>query len=191
MNRIHQIIAPALVAALAAGFAGVASAQTTTVPVTQTQPVNGQQWRRGDCRSGHNLSHVRRRLDGVIDQLNHDQKDYGGHRVTAISDLQAARTEITTAEQTATTGKDQGSGCNSTHGPSGGSEKNWGMRGQNRSNSNLRTARRKVERLIDEMQHDQSDYSGHKAAAIADLQRARQEIVAGEQFDKSHGVKPN
>ncbi len=180
-----------MIAALAAGFTGIASAQVTT-PVYQTQQGNnGQQWRRGDCRSGHNLAHVHRRLDGVIDQLSHDQKDYGGHRVTAISDLQAARTEIETAEQSATTNKDQGAGCNSTTGHTGGSDQNWGRRGQNGSNSNLTSARRKVERLIDEMQHDQSDYSGHKSAAIADMQRARQEIVAGEQFETGHHVTPN
>ena len=32
---------------------------------------------RTDCSSNANLAHVHRRLDGAIDQLSHDQRDYG------------------------------------------------------------------------------------------------------------------
>jgi len=60
-------------------------------------------------------------------------------------------------------------------------------RGQGGSNANLHRVRRGLEREIDMMQHDQHDYEGHRLRAISDLQAARNEIVAAEQYAKSHG----
>jgi len=47
--------------------------------------------------SNRNLLYVRRRLEAMIDQLQRDRHDYGGHRVAAINALQAARNEILAA----------------------------------------------------------------------------------------------
>lgn len=70
-------------------FATAASAQTIQPPsIAQI---------RGDQGSDRNLRVVRHRLEGMIDQLQRDQRDYGGHRVKAIADLQAARAEIVSA----------------------------------------------------------------------------------------------
>lgn len=66
------------------------SAQVITPPVAA--PVL-----RAERGSAKNLVHVRRRLEAMIDQLQRDAHDYGGYRVKAIADLQAARNDIQTA----------------------------------------------------------------------------------------------
>ncbi|MBV8150621.1 MAG: hypothetical protein JOY59_03615, partial [Candidatus Eremiobacteraeota bacterium] len=54
---------------------------------------------RGERGSARNLVAVRRRLERLIDQMQHDQRDYGGYRVKAIADLQQARADIVSAIQ--------------------------------------------------------------------------------------------
>src|SRR5579862_3567 len=121
MNRLHQIGAAALILFLGAG--SVAQA-------------------RNDCASNSNLGYVHHRLDGAIDQLQHDQRDYAGHRVAAISDLQNARNELVAAEQS-------DPGCYRAGGPTGGSDVNWGLRGQGGSNRDVWYVRSWVENMID------------------------------------------
>jgi hypothetical protein len=72
--------------------------------------------------------------------------------------------------------------CIRAYGPTGGSDANWGMRGQGGSNSNLMSVRRWVENMIDQLQRDQRDYGGHREQAIDDMQRARNELIAGERY---------
>lgn len=43
------------------------------------------------------LRRVRRSLETMIDQLQRDQHDYDGHRVRAIADMQAARSQLDAA----------------------------------------------------------------------------------------------
>jgi len=81
---------------LSAALAGTA---LTTVASAQQQPqppynVNAQQQVRGNRGSDRNLRNEMRRLEQVIDMLNRDQRDYGGHRVQAIQDLQQARQQL-------------------------------------------------------------------------------------------------
>lgn len=47
-----------------------------------------------DNRSDRNLLQVRRNLEHIIDVMQRDRHDYGGHRVAAIGDLQRAREDI-------------------------------------------------------------------------------------------------
>ncbi len=78
---------------LSAALAGTA---LTTVASAQQQPpfaANGQHLR-GNHGSDRNLRVEMRRLEQVIDMLNRDQRDYGGHRVQAIQDLQQARQQL-------------------------------------------------------------------------------------------------
>jgi hypothetical protein len=49
---------------------------------------------RSERGSAQNLMHARRRLEGIVDQLQRDRHDYGGHRVAAIGDLQQAREQL-------------------------------------------------------------------------------------------------
>ncbi len=56
-------------------------------------------WRRNDSKSNKNIREVRKHLDKVIDELQHDQHDYAGHRAKALDLLNQARQELLAAEQ--------------------------------------------------------------------------------------------
>ena len=91
MNRKDFLVTAAGVAAtLAASTAALA--QTTTTPPTQ-KPT------RGEAGSARNLKRVRYMLERLIDELQHDQRDYGGYRGKAIASLQVARADIEQALQ--------------------------------------------------------------------------------------------
>ncbi len=83
--------------ALAGVITGIGCA--TAVSATHPTPASAQMINqvRPNGPSDRNLRGVRRRLEGLIDQLQRDQSDYGGHRVKAIADLQQARAEIVAA----------------------------------------------------------------------------------------------
>jgi inosine/xanthosine triphosphate pyrophosphatase family protein len=66
-----------------AGAAYTARAQAQTIAAV-----------RGERGSGHNLMLVRRRLEKLIDELQRDQRDYGGHRIAAIDAMQQARAQL-------------------------------------------------------------------------------------------------
>ncbi len=170
MNGFKSILAPALIAALSFGFA-VSSA---TAPAAAAI--------RPDCASDSNLMHVHRRLDGAIDQLNHDDRDYGGHRVAAMNDLQNARNELVAAERYSQSTDPGNPACLATRGGTGGSDINWGLRGQRGSNANIWSVRKWVDRMIGELNHDERDYGGHRVAAINDMQQARAQLAAAEKF---------
>jgi hypothetical protein len=142
---------------------------------------------RTDCSSNANLAHVHRRLDGAIDQLQHDQRDYGGHRVDAIDDLQNARTQLVQAEQWAANDDRESRACMRAYGSTGDSDANWGTRGQGGSNRDIWYVRSWVENMIDQLQRDQHDYDGHRIAAINAMQAARTQLVDAEQYVKSRG----
>lgn len=80
-------------AVLAAASAALAApAPTNTMAPTHT-------WQRREARSNRNIRMVRKHLEHVIDELQHDQHDYGGHRVKALDLLNQAREELLLAEQ--------------------------------------------------------------------------------------------
>jgi hypothetical protein len=47
--------------------------------------------------SAHNFADVRRVLERLIDQLEHDEHHFGGNRVRAIEDLRRAREHLIAA----------------------------------------------------------------------------------------------
>ena len=73
---------------------------------------------------------------------------------------------------------------NASPGPS--ASPNFRRRGEHGSLSDLEHANRMVERIIDRLQRDQTDFGGHRVAAIEDLQRARADIEAAIQYDRTH-----
>jgi hypothetical protein len=83
-------------AALAAASAALAAPTTTNTMAPTTAP---HHWMRGETRSNRNIRQVRRHLEHVIDELQHDQHDYAGHRVKALDLLNQARQELLLAEQ--------------------------------------------------------------------------------------------
>lgn len=87
-------------AALAAASAALAAPVPAPVPGTTMAP--NRKWQRGEFRSNRNIRMIRKHLEHVIDELQHDQHDYGGHRVRALDLLNQARQELLLAEQSAT-----------------------------------------------------------------------------------------
>jgi hypothetical protein len=82
--NLKAIIVTALISTtIGATGAGIASAQMD----------------RGQYGSNQNMRVIDGRLAGIIGQLNHDDRDYGGHRQAAVNDLQSARNQIVAAEQ--------------------------------------------------------------------------------------------
>jgi hypothetical protein len=77
-----------------AGAAGMAATLAAAgAAMAQVPPA------RSEVGSARNLVHVRSALEGLIDQLQHDQADYGGFRVRAIESMQRARTDVVAALQ--------------------------------------------------------------------------------------------
>jgi hypothetical protein len=68
-------------------------------PVPRPTPSHSPGWRRNENNSARNIRRVRRHLENVIDELQHDQNDYNGHRAQAMTFLQQAREQLLEAEQ--------------------------------------------------------------------------------------------
>jgi len=60
------------------------------------------------------------------------------------------------------------------------------MRGEYRSNRNVRFVRMRLERVIDMLQHDRHDYGGHREQALDLLQQARAQLMQAEQWETAH-----
>ena len=86
----------ATIAGIAATLAASGAALAQTTYPNQTPP--GQKPpTRGEYGSARNIRRVHQMLERAIDELQHDQRDYGGYRVKAIADLQQARENLTEA----------------------------------------------------------------------------------------------
>jgi hypothetical protein len=81
--RFRSLATLAVSASIVAGTTGVALAQ----------------WTRPDRASDRNIWNIQATIDREIAQLNHDDRDYGGHRVNALRDLRAAHDELIAAER--------------------------------------------------------------------------------------------
>lgn len=127
--------------------------------------------------SDASLRWARTRVERDLDMLQRDNHDYDGHRVKAISDMQAARYQILL-----------GLGYDANHenlynaSPYASNNVN----GCNGSDANLIYTRRDVENVIDVLQRDNTDYGGHRVDAIGELQQARQQIVDALIWDATH-----
>ena len=62
----------------------------------------------------------------------------------------------------------------------------FAQRGEGGSARNLVHVRHRLEALIDQMQRDQHDYGGYRAAAVQALQQARGDIVQAINYDATH-----
>ena len=91
MTRKGFFAAAAAMAATLAASQGVL-AQTPAQPSPPTRP-------RPEVASGRNIQRVRQMLGGLIGQLEHDQRDYGGWRARAIASMRQAREDLDKALQ--------------------------------------------------------------------------------------------
>ncbi len=82
----------------AAGVAATLAASTAALAQT-TAPTPPQHPTRGETGSARNIKKVEHMLERLIDELQHDQRDYGGYRVKAIAALQQARADLDQALQ--------------------------------------------------------------------------------------------
>jgi len=86
--------------ATAAGVAAALAASKVALAATATtQPAPAQPPARGELGSARNIKRVRGALERLIDQLQHDQHDFGGYRVKAIAAMQQARVDLDQALQ--------------------------------------------------------------------------------------------
>ena len=85
---------------LSASMFGAGATFTSAAHAQVTSPVPYYQGGlRGERGSNHNIHWVRRRVETLIDELQRDQRDYGGHREQAIDLMQQARNQLLQAEQ--------------------------------------------------------------------------------------------
>ena len=102
----------------------------------------------GQGASDADLRVARATVTGLIAQLQTEKADYGGHRVAAIKDFNAALDEINAALE------------------SRGAE----QPGQVRSDAVLRHVEDRTQALLASLRDDKGDYAGHRVKAISDLQ---------------------
>ena len=92
----------ATAAGLGASIAAASAAFSAPVPVgstpTPAATMHANRMRNG-AASNHNIHEIRKHLERVIDELQHDQHDYAGHRIKALDLLNQARQELLLAEQ--------------------------------------------------------------------------------------------
>ena len=60
------------------------------------------------------------------------------------------------------------------------------VRGGQGSDRNLRIEMRRLEQVIDMLKRDRHDYGGHREQAVDLLQRARQQLEDGLEYDRTH-----
>ncbi len=124
---------------------------------------------RTQANSDRNLNYVRAHLERALDLLRRDNHDYGGYRVKAIADLEAARDQIGTALRQDMKSEHPGVA----------------------SDSNIRYTRGYIARGIDMLQHDRADYAGHRAAAITAMQNADADLLAALRADHADETVPS
>lgn len=125
--------------------------------------------------SDDNLRYSRLYLDRSVDMLQHDDRDYAGHRAAAVTDIQRAQADLASAlEHDANRDRDQVLPARAMAGDE--ELDSFYARRQFSSDQNLSYVSRYVERAIDMLQKDQHDYAGFRAKAVSDLVAARQEL---------------
>ncbi|HLJ82788.1 MAG TPA: hypothetical protein VKT51_01265 [Candidatus Eremiobacteraceae bacterium] len=133
--------------------------------INQASPVDEAAFVRSQQGSNNNLTYVRAYLERAIDMMQRDNTDYGGYRVKAIADTQAARDQIVAALSTYSHESD-------------------------RSDDNIRFVRGYIARGVAMLNRDQPDYNGHRTAAINDMNAADADLLAAIRADRADESVP-
>lgn len=132
--------------------------------------------------SDSNMRWARTRIEQNIDMLQHDQGDYGGYRVKAISLLQDTRAQISL-------GLAFDNGREDVPPAAGFARPDADMvyiRGAHASDVNLSIVRHNLDNIADVLQRDNGDYGGHRVNALGLLSQARAALSHGLHYDASH-----
>lgn len=127
-------------------------------------------------QSDQSLRWARSRVESDIDMLQRDQHDYDSHRVRAIEAFQDGRNQLDLA-LAYDVGRESIAPLGVTNAPA--------INGY-KSDADLIYVRHDIERVIDVLQRDDTDYGGHRADAIECLQDGRQQIVDALRSDGRH-----
>lgn len=125
-----------------------------------------------DSGSDRNMQYARWYIERGIDQLQNDQRDYSGHRVDAINDMQQARTDILTGLRA-----DEGDPRFAAIAPPNANAQPM-LRNRNGSNENLEYVRSMVGHAMAMLSRDSHDYDGYRVKAIQVLGQARGQLNA-------------
>jgi hypothetical protein len=180
MNMTRQLLVTRqiLVTAILASALAVLAAPS----LAAAAPLASHQLAMTQAQSDSNLQWARRRVEENIDMLNNDRGDFGGFRAKAIALFQQAREQLML-------GLKFDAGRENRPQPEGLSRPDAEMRvlrGDCASDVNLNVVRRNVERIIDVLQRDRSDYGGHRIKAIALLNQGRAMLRDAIAFDDNH-----
>jgi len=129
----------------------------------------------GGGASDDNVRFARLYLNRAVDMLQHDARDYAGHRAAAVTDIQRAQADLASAlEHDSDRDRDS---VLPTHVAAGDEDLDtFFTRGDFKSDQNISFVSRYVERAIDMLQKDKHDFAGFRAKAVADLVAARQQL---------------
>ncbi|HEY7994003.1 MAG: hypothetical protein ACHQY2_00535 [Candidatus Eremiobacterales bacterium] len=142
----------------------------------------------GEGVSNSNLRFVNEHVNTAISNLQSDNNDYGGHRVTAINDLQTANSDIAQAlafdKAHPGTARVQNTAPVAPVSPVTMGNTSTGHAGQHQSNQSLVNARQNLEQAIDSLSRDAHDYGGFRVKAMEAMQSARTQIDQALQFQR-------
>ncbi|HLX03849.1 MAG TPA: hypothetical protein VKS80_17215 [Trinickia sp.] len=133
--------------------------------------------------SDRNLRYARAYLDRADDMLSHDQADYGGHRATAMKDIDEAREDLTAALRF---DKNPDDAVKPTDIRPEDTDIAAIVRGQRASNENVEDVKTIVERSIAMLQSDAHDYGGFRYKAVVTLEAARDQLGEAIAFREAH-----
>lgn len=124
-----------------------------------------------DSASDRNMQYARWYIENGIDQLQNDQRDYSGHRIGAMNDMQQARQDILLGLRA-----DANDPRFAAIAPPNAQAFTMALRNQNGSNANLAYVRGMVRHAITMLSRDSHDYDGYRVKAIDSLTQARVQL---------------
>ena len=132
--------------------------------------------------SAYSVSQVTGDISTAISTLQHDQEDYGGHRVRAIGHLRAAQRQLEAS-------------LNFAHAhayplPAGATHFNypsWERTNQAASDENIIRVQQHAQAWVDQLEADGADYGGHRIQAIDAIRAAQNELGLAIQYARARG----
>lgn len=137
----------------------------------------GQNW------SDENLAYTRGFIAQSIDMLQHDARDYGGHRAAAVNDLGSVQADLNAALRY--DGNHDRFADRRIIVPS--QTQSW-QRGQGASNQNIEAVDAYLQSAANALEQDQHDYDGFRVKAIAGIEAARAQLRQAIAYSNQNGT---